>query len=220
MTDQPQIYVACLASYNNGVLHGAWIDCDSDEGVMFQEIEDRILKTSPYPNIEQHVYEDRKGREFYSCYHPFESPRFPANYDGTIATKYKGRIRQSEEYAIHDMIGIECEEYTPLEEIAEKIQFIDQLESDLGPDGKEIFDAYEECFGAGYVDDAETIRDAYAGHFDSEEDYAREYIDSTGMLSDAPDFLERYFDYEAFASDLFIDDMVMADNGHVFYRNH
>jgi hypothetical protein len=24
--DQPQIYVACLAAYNNGRLHGVWID--------------------------------------------------------------------------------------------------------------------------------------------------------------------------------------------------
>ena len=24
----PRIYVACLAAYNNGYLHGAWIDAD------------------------------------------------------------------------------------------------------------------------------------------------------------------------------------------------
>ena len=23
---EPRIYVACLAAYNNGILHGAWID--------------------------------------------------------------------------------------------------------------------------------------------------------------------------------------------------
>ena len=28
LTDQPRIYVACLAAYNNGYLHGAWIDAD------------------------------------------------------------------------------------------------------------------------------------------------------------------------------------------------
>ncbi|WP_447531297.1 antirestriction protein ArdA, partial [Legionella pneumophila] len=24
--DTPQIYVACLAAYNNGIVHGEWID--------------------------------------------------------------------------------------------------------------------------------------------------------------------------------------------------
>jgi len=31
-TDTPRVYVACLASYNNGILHGEWIDAtDADE---------------------------------------------------------------------------------------------------------------------------------------------------------------------------------------------
>ena len=31
-TDTPRIYVACLASYNAGILHGEWIDAtDADE---------------------------------------------------------------------------------------------------------------------------------------------------------------------------------------------
>ncbi|KZE34497.1 antirestriction protein ArdA [Chelatococcus daeguensis] len=28
--NNPRIYVACLAAYNNGYLHGAWIDADQD----------------------------------------------------------------------------------------------------------------------------------------------------------------------------------------------
>jgi len=35
----PRIYVACLASYNNGVLHGSWIDC---EGKGADELTGRI----------------------------------------------------------------------------------------------------------------------------------------------------------------------------------
>jgi hypothetical protein len=27
---EPRIYVACLAAYNNGLLHGAWIDVEDD----------------------------------------------------------------------------------------------------------------------------------------------------------------------------------------------
>ena len=28
MADTPRIYVACLAAYNGGTLHGEWIDAD------------------------------------------------------------------------------------------------------------------------------------------------------------------------------------------------
>lgn len=36
--DVPQIYVACLSAYNNGLLHGMWIDCTQDTS----EIQDDI----------------------------------------------------------------------------------------------------------------------------------------------------------------------------------
>ncbi len=34
----PRIYVACLAAYNNGYLHGAWIDADQDADEIRDEI--------------------------------------------------------------------------------------------------------------------------------------------------------------------------------------
>lgn len=44
--DTPQIYVACLAAYNNGFLHGTWIDCDQDAEVIQEEV-NQMLKQSP-----------------------------------------------------------------------------------------------------------------------------------------------------------------------------
>jgi antirestriction protein len=41
----PRIYVACLASYNAGVLHGAWIDIDENTDV--KEAIDAMLASSP-----------------------------------------------------------------------------------------------------------------------------------------------------------------------------
>ena len=39
---KPRIYVACLAAYNNGILHGVWIDADGGEdGEHQQHDEDR-----------------------------------------------------------------------------------------------------------------------------------------------------------------------------------
>ena len=44
--DTPRIYVACLAAYNNGFLHGVWIDCDEDADCIHAKIQ-AMLKTSP-----------------------------------------------------------------------------------------------------------------------------------------------------------------------------
>jgi len=47
----PRIYVACLASYNNGVLHGSWIDCEGKGADELQEAVNAILRTSRFPNV-------------------------------------------------------------------------------------------------------------------------------------------------------------------------
>jgi len=56
------IYVACLASYNAGRLHGAWIDLegDTDEDDL-QEAIAWILSTSPEPGAEEWAVHDGSG---------------------------------------------------------------------------------------------------------------------------------------------------------------
>ena len=54
---QPQIYIACLASYNNGILHGAWVVPSSDEEELQEQI-DAILKTSKQPFAEEWAVHD------------------------------------------------------------------------------------------------------------------------------------------------------------------
>jgi antirestriction protein len=85
----------------------------------------------------------------------------------------------------------------------------------LGDDYAEIWAAFCECFGPG--NSPRDCVDAYAGQYDSEEDYAHQYVDDTGMLSGAPKTVAMYFDYDAFARDLFINDLAYGDKGHVFY---
>lgn len=41
-----KIYVACLAAYNNGYLHGAWIDADQDAYDLYADIR-TMLDASP-----------------------------------------------------------------------------------------------------------------------------------------------------------------------------
>src|SRR6266849_3316457 len=50
MTDL-RFYAACLASYNAGRLHGAWIDASTDVDEMQAAI-NKMLRASPYPNVE------------------------------------------------------------------------------------------------------------------------------------------------------------------------
>ena len=85
----------------------------------------------------------------------------------------------------------------------------------LGDDYAEIWAAFNDCFGPG--NSPQDCVDAYAGQYESPEDYAYEWIDDTGVLSSAPEHLRMYFDYEAFARDLFINDLAFGDKGHVFY---
>lgn len=59
MNDVPKIYVACLASYNNGILHGDWIEVDDYDSVM-NEIT-KILKSSPIPDAEEWAIHDYEG---------------------------------------------------------------------------------------------------------------------------------------------------------------
>lgn len=55
-----KVYIACIAAYNNGKLHGAWIDAAQDPGDIEAEI-DQMLADSPASGGEEwavHDYED------------------------------------------------------------------------------------------------------------------------------------------------------------------
>lgn len=59
----PRVYVACLAAYNNGHLHGRWIDANQDADTIREEVAE-MLKASPIPQAEEwaiHDYEDFGG---------------------------------------------------------------------------------------------------------------------------------------------------------------
>ncbi|MCT8003625.1 antirestriction protein ArdA [Sphingomonas sanguinis] len=65
----PRIYVACLAAYNNGYLHGTWIDADQDADQIRDEIA-AMLARSPVEDAEEYAIHDYEvsvaGRP--SCY--------------------------------------------------------------------------------------------------------------------------------------------------------
>lgn len=57
---EPRIYVACLAAYNNGYLHGAWIDA-TDDLDSIQEQVSTMLKASPISDAEEYAIHDYEG---------------------------------------------------------------------------------------------------------------------------------------------------------------
>ena len=77
-------------------------------------------------------------------------------------------------------------------------------------DNQDALDAYMMCYNR---EDIEGFDNAYMGEWDSEEDFAEHIIDE--CYPDIPDFALRYFDYSAFARDLFMDGYSYY-NGYVF----
>jgi antirestriction protein len=62
LTAEPRIYVACLAAYNSGTLHGAWIDATQGEWGIWDDIQ-KMLAASPIPDAEEHAIHDYEGFE-------------------------------------------------------------------------------------------------------------------------------------------------------------
>ena len=70
-----------------------------------------------------------------------------------------------------------------------------------------------EWFTPGYL---YRMPDIYVGVYDSEEDFARELVNECYDLDNMMGSIACYFDYEAFARDLFINDYCFGSHGTVF----
>lgn len=57
-----RIYVACLAAYNSGILHGQWIDVTQGVDHIWSETK-AMLKASPIRDAEEHAIHDYEGFE-------------------------------------------------------------------------------------------------------------------------------------------------------------
>ncbi len=61
-TEEIRIYVACLAAYNNGMLHGRWINANQDAWAIWEEVS-AMLKDSPIEGAEEWAIHDYEGFE-------------------------------------------------------------------------------------------------------------------------------------------------------------
>lgn len=57
---KPKIYIACLAAYNAGILHGKWVPAAQDADSLHGEVQE-LLKQSPEPLAEEWAIHDYEG---------------------------------------------------------------------------------------------------------------------------------------------------------------
>lgn len=206
-----RIYVACLASYNNGALHGVWIDCDGKDADDIQNEVNAMLRESRYPNVTVDCPDCELARRAQGHI----DGRSPAGFCGACSCdtcKGTGQVPSAEEWAIHDHEGFGdlIGESTGFERVAELAEILEEH-------GEE-FIAYAGHVGEHYATE-EGFEEAYRGTWDSEEAYAESLIDD-GVLGDIPDALVNYVDTGKFARDLFLYDYWRDDStGAVFDRN-
>lgn len=124
----------------------------------------------------------------------------------------------AEEWAIHAFEGFAGLHVPESESIGALWEAHELLESLDDPEAFTDWLAYERSADISEVteDKIEAFQDAYQGWYRSEQEFAEELIGEMGVLSKADEFLSRYFDYEAFARDLFMSDYYMTENGYVF----
>jgi antirestriction protein len=177
----PSIYVASLADYNAGNLHGEWIDLDGKTEDEVQAEIDAILRSSKHPNT------------------TIDCPRCGAVQDkpepDCQECQGTGEVPTAEEWAIHDHnefcgIGIgEHEEISYLVELAEAIE-----------KHGEPYVLWHKNSNSDVVD-TDGFQEAYRGSFRSLEEWAEQWCDDTDMFHNCNDTIKRYFDFESFAED-------------------
>ena len=210
-----QIYVSCLASYNNGVLHGEWIDASADADAMWEGVR-RVLRTSKLPNVEVRCHD---------CAGIGEAP---CTASKCATCKGTGEVPSAEEWAIHDFndedgIFEGLGEYCGLQAVANRVAIFERAQAELGDDGHKIVFEYWDHVGD-LPDDAseavEDARDAYAGKYESWTAWAEEWLEETGTLEAIPENLRHYFDYEAYGRDARISGDLFSTDGGYFFYNH
>jgi len=174
-----RIYVASLSDYNAGVLHGVWIDCDGKDADDIQEEVNAMLRTSKHPNVtvDCPVCGDSEELTHTDC----------EQCDGT------GSVPSAEEWAIHDTEGFGdlVGESTSFERVAELCEALDEH--------GDAFLAFADNMGGDVT--VEQFQEAYQGEHSSESDWAQAFLEDTGALSEIPEKLRYYFDFDAYARD-------------------
>lgn len=168
-----RIYVACLASYNNGVLHGRWIDADSDVDTMQAEVS-AILRESRFPNV--------------TVEHPETGEQVSSAEEWAIHD-YEG---------LPSSFG----EYTGLQKVAAFVELTESFEHIDSDDLAKIVDNWSGDIDAAREALDDRFVGIYPAFRDYADEAADEMIACHNADGKLPDALTNYFDYAAWARDL------------------
>lgn len=200
-----RMYAACLASYNNGVLHGAWFDLeDFDDAFDLEEaIERKVLMTSRFPNVAvecpecfgmgsvQVVRSGVNDAQVRRMGLPQIIDERPCPCCGAT-----GEVPSAEEWAAHDYDGEGLSgfgEYPNLDKLLEHVRLI----SEHG----DAWLAYVEWQGASNATE-ENFLELRMGDCESARDYFEEQLEESGLLDKVPAELRHYIDFEQYAKDM------------------
>lgn len=203
-----RMYAACLASYNNGCLHGEWFDLENyeDASDLQADIQLKVLLTSPFPNVTvdcPHCEEARRGMGI------AEGRNFTGFYACSHCDGY-GKHSSSEEWAAHDYDGEGLSsfgEYPNLEKLLDHVRLITEH--------GDAWIAFTNAFGDDVTE--ENFEDAYQGEYDSEAEFAEEWCcEAQGLTGD--EMFYSWIDWQsAWNRDLQHD--FTFEGGYVFLRN-
>jgi antirestriction protein len=187
----PRIYVACLASYNNGVLFGEWMDADDGEDTINEQIA-ALLRKSRYPNV------------------MIECPECEGFGDEDCAEcKGTGKVPSAEEFAIHDCEGFggfDVGEYSPISDVCEAAELLAQH--------GEAFGVACDYFGG--LEGAKDAMDRYAGAWDSAGDYAAQWAEDCGELANVPESIQHAIDWDRYADGMGLTEIRCNGKVHIF----
>lgn len=170
-----KFYAACLASYSNGILHGAWIDAVSDDEVMGEQV-DAMLRKSPCPNVTV------------TC--PDTGETVPSADEWLV-------------HDYDDAFGVisDMGETSDLAGIAERMESFEEIENDFDETVLPVLIAWLHEYSAPGEWQSD-LSDSFAGIWADAEDYASDLAESCGDIESVPEHLRNYIDFRAMARDM------------------
>jgi antirestriction protein len=175
----PSIYVASLSDYNAGHLHGRRIDLDGlDVNDVWAEIAE-MLRESKHPNV------------------TVECPDCDEGWDdrsGCGTCNGRGKVPSAEEWAIHDYDDMPSFGENP--DLEDVIKYAEMVE-----EHGDAWRAYVEHVGTHYATE-DDFSEHYAGEASSEREWVETWLEDSGLLSEIPENLRYYFDYDAYLRDM------------------
>lgn len=205
-----RIYVACLASYNHGVLHGRWIEVDGDKDGDIDDLWSEIalmLRESPHPNIVRFAMECEDGHTFDVGYRPAESC---PTCDGKVEVTES--YRSAEEWAIHDYENFGGYRVSEGEDLARLVQLAWYIEQH----GEWIGDAC--AYFGNSIGELESMMEHYLGAWENAAEYAADYYEQCGTLKEVPEQLQYHIDWDGVARDMDLVEIHDEGTVHLFNR--